>query len=253
MGKPAATVMTSSPGLTARSPSRGEVRVMNARRFADEPEFTRLQWRTPRYFANSFSNLVFSRHYNIGMHMDGVASQYATVIDSCSTGTNNSCINSTCGSDCCTEHHKNCWVVSNQLYNSTREDDHIYIMWTNRRYTTYCDASSGKHLSVSWIAVVCGKRPVIHFMTINGDETIKLACMALNLAHETSHTLGMDDVYNNPGHDVRYETMCLMEKFDPSSAYDFYQNVLAGYAKPFCDSCDEALKNYTSNIVISGN
>ncbi len=203
--------------------------------------------------ANSFSNLVFSRHYNIGMHMDGVASQYATVIDSCSTGTNNSCMNSTCGSDCCTEHHKNCWVVSNQLYNSEREDDHIYIMWTNRRYATYCDASSGKHLPVSWIAVVCGKRPVIHFMTINGDETIKLACMALNLAHETSHTLGMDDVYNNPGHDVRDETMCLMEKFDPSSAYDFYQNVLAGYAKPFCDSCDEALKNYTSNIVISGN
>ena len=43
VGKPAATVMISSPRFTRRSPSSGEVRVMNATRFAEEPEFTRAQ------------------------------------------------------------------------------------------------------------------------------------------------------------------------------------------------------------------
>ena len=43
VGKPQATVMTSSPRFTRRSPRRGEVRVMKAIRLAEEPEFTREQ------------------------------------------------------------------------------------------------------------------------------------------------------------------------------------------------------------------
>ncbi len=40
VGKPAATVITSSPGLSRRSPSFGEVRAVTASRSADEPELT---------------------------------------------------------------------------------------------------------------------------------------------------------------------------------------------------------------------
>ncbi|VEB45154.1 Uncharacterised protein [Chromobacterium violaceum] len=40
VGKPAATVITSSPGLIARSPSLGEVSAVKATRLADEPELT---------------------------------------------------------------------------------------------------------------------------------------------------------------------------------------------------------------------
>ena len=40
VGKPAATVITSSPGRSRRSPRRGEVSAVSARRFADEPELT---------------------------------------------------------------------------------------------------------------------------------------------------------------------------------------------------------------------
>ena len=40
VGKPQATVITSSPRFTRRSPSFGEVSAMKARRFALEPEFT---------------------------------------------------------------------------------------------------------------------------------------------------------------------------------------------------------------------
>ena len=56
VGNPQATVMISSPRFTRRSPKRGEVRVMNASRFAEEPEFTREQNLTPRYSPSFFSN-----------------------------------------------------------------------------------------------------------------------------------------------------------------------------------------------------
>ncbi len=52
VGNPAATVMTSSPGFSLRSPSFGEVRAVNASRFADDPEFTREAQRTPTNFAS---------------------------------------------------------------------------------------------------------------------------------------------------------------------------------------------------------
>jgi hypothetical protein len=43
VGKPAATVITSSPLKICLSPSKGEVKAINARRFAEEPELTRQQ------------------------------------------------------------------------------------------------------------------------------------------------------------------------------------------------------------------
>ena len=48
VGNPAATVMTSSPGRMARLPSNGEVRAINASRFAEEPELTNAQYFVPR-------------------------------------------------------------------------------------------------------------------------------------------------------------------------------------------------------------
>src|SRR5271165_499836 len=61
VGNPAARVTTSSPGLSLRSPSFGDVRAEKATRLADEPEFTSEHPRTPKYRAkrrsNSFANL----------------------------------------------------------------------------------------------------------------------------------------------------------------------------------------------------
>src|SRR6201996_3138423 len=61
VGKPAATPMTSSPGLIARSPRRGEVSVENATRLADEPELTVIRCLTPRNFARRSSNIALKR------------------------------------------------------------------------------------------------------------------------------------------------------------------------------------------------
>src|SRR5574344_2615134 len=56
VGNPHATVITSSPFLICRSPSSGAVSVVNARRFAEEPEFTRCAHLTPIHLAKSCSN-----------------------------------------------------------------------------------------------------------------------------------------------------------------------------------------------------
>lgn len=61
VGKPAATPMTSSPCLIARSPSFGLVSAENATRLADEPEFTVIRYFTPRNCARRCSNIALKR------------------------------------------------------------------------------------------------------------------------------------------------------------------------------------------------
>ena len=57
VGNPAATVITSSPGLRRReSGSLAEVRAEIATRLAEEPEFTSRLWRTPKKVASSCWN-----------------------------------------------------------------------------------------------------------------------------------------------------------------------------------------------------
>src|SRR6267154_6644512 len=61
VGNPAATVITSSPGFSARSPSFGEVNALRATRFADDPEFTSEADRTPTNRASLRSNSLAKR------------------------------------------------------------------------------------------------------------------------------------------------------------------------------------------------
>ena len=56
VGNAAATQITSSPLLMRRSPSRGDVSVINANKLADEPEFTTPTYFAPIYCPNSCSN-----------------------------------------------------------------------------------------------------------------------------------------------------------------------------------------------------
>src|SRR5690606_33781585 len=61
VGKPAATPITSSPGLMARSPNRGEVSAEKASKLADEPELVVSTQRRPRYLARRFSKASLKR------------------------------------------------------------------------------------------------------------------------------------------------------------------------------------------------
>ncbi len=102
------------------------------------------------------------------------------------------------------------------------------------------------------VGVLADDSKAITYKADNKTYLRQLACMALNVVHETAHTLGMPDVYNNAGHDVG-GTECLMERFDESTAYAFYQDVLHGAEDPFCSSCMQSMRTYTNNISIPGN
>src|SRR3989338_285094 len=61
VGNAAATVITSSPGRKALSFNSGAVKHESAKRFADEPEFTRSACFTPRKAAKSRSKAFANR------------------------------------------------------------------------------------------------------------------------------------------------------------------------------------------------
>ena len=77
--------------------------------------------------------------------------------------------------------------------------------------------------------------------------------MAIVLMHETAHTLGIDDVYDNVGHDVDDGFRCVMERFDKEYANEYYENVLSGVEDPFCPSCLSKMKKLAPNTFYSGN
>ena len=57
VGKPAATVITSSPGCSRRSPSFGDVSAVSASRLAEDPELTSVAPRTPKIARKLFFEL----------------------------------------------------------------------------------------------------------------------------------------------------------------------------------------------------
>ena len=61
VGNDVAVVITSSPGTSRRPSSFGLVSAESATRFAEDPEFTRVQWRTPTQSANSRWNWAAKR------------------------------------------------------------------------------------------------------------------------------------------------------------------------------------------------
>ncbi len=207
--------------------------------------------------ACGFADDVFSFNFNLSIHMDGNATQYATIIDSCNTGTNSPCKTTNCG-DCASSHHKNLINISDQIYNDTRENDHIYTLWTNRSYGVYCTGTSiiNTHVTVpeGADAVVYANRPVIHVMHISGDDSAKKqAYMSINLAHEIAHTLGMGEVYLNSSH-CADGTKCIMSnKYESEIEYNFYTSILTGETAPFCSSCESTLNGLVNNITINGN
>jgi hypothetical protein len=61
VGKPAATLITSSPLLIALSPNLGEVKVAKATKLADDPELTVIRDLIPINSDNAFSKFLLKR------------------------------------------------------------------------------------------------------------------------------------------------------------------------------------------------
>ena len=80
------------------------------------------------------------------------------------------------------------------------------------------------------------------------------------LAHETAHTMGMLDVYDNKGHDIQGSFICIMERYYPFMGANnkyraeiFYEDIMNGNTEPFCDSCTEQMTQFTNGLYYKGN
>ena len=205
--------------------------------------------------ANELADFVFFKYYGVKMSMSGAPTQYATIIEDCPNGEGNRCSEEICGAACNFIHHKNVYTIAKQIYDSPREDDHIYVLWTDRSQT-YCiqNKNSGCHERYDAALAYVVYSPTIQFLNIDDSgESTPETCMSICLIHEIAHIMGMEDVYNNEGHDVN-GSACVMEKYDPYTADDYYESILEEMADPFCDTCDQIMISLAySSLPISGN
>ena len=203
--------------------------------------------------AVGFVNQCFQRQF--GVAFDVLTVPYyreKNLVVSCPNGDNVSCHDeSVCGSLCNSEHHKNKYLVANSLYSSDIPDNHVLVFWTNHASETYC---ADNFLSES-AAGVYNHRPVIHFMvrldspvTEEQDET--LLGMSLTLAHEFTHTLGMEDLYYTE-HEKYNTYECVMQSYQyyhPDNMWDFYEKVKDGDGNLFCTSCANRLSELIREV-----
>ena len=164
------------------------------------------------------------------------------ITDACTKGKYGSCHSDTaCSGGCNASHHKNLYRISDHLYSSTIPQDHIVVFWTNRDFTSYCiDGKIVFGVLNAVYACVYQYRPVIHIMTIDGNTNEMEACMAINLAHEIAHTLGLEDQYTKDSHENGIWD-CVMDNYGGTSGNEnplsFYNQVKNNELGLFCDSC----------------
>lgn len=217
--------------------------------------------------AVNFANLSYAKYYHIGIYMDGGATRKQTILDDCNC--NSGYLNAQCtpshqaNTNCISYHHKNTVAISNDLYNSVPlENNHIYVLWTDRP-SAYCKTDEIKmndntidyqHKNKTEVALVYGTRPIIHFLHIptKGSIDTKYMSMSITLVHEIAHVLGMGEPYEEIyGHDIEGQTNCVMEELEVEHYSQYYNYILSGDAKPFCDKC--RMKMFEEEIIINGN
>ena len=227
------------------------------------------------YTAVEFLNVVYQDEFNLIFTMDGAPTQYANAaVDTCNFADRSDCgqaTNSNCESSC-PEHHKNVHRIADELYKEFFEPNHVVVMWSNCKDGIYCEhteetaANGSKYYAhneiYSMLALVPFEDtaedriflPVIQFLTLgasqqlNGNTSLE-GFMAITLAHEVAHTLGMSDVYNNDyyshvtGHSSYNVTQCIMGTYDKTNASDYYGKIMNQETTALCADCIEILND----------
>lgn len=221
--------------------------------------------------ANNFVTNLYKEQFGISIKMDGAATQYESLADSCSAEEH-------CAGNCESDgkHCQDVFALAEDLLNNTNENNHIYILWANRPMDTYCKyspANSGEYATFKAYACVPFTepannlenyrreyKPAVFVATLpNGTVNEQKMAMCIFLAHEIAHTLSMPEVYiSDNDHTARFgDYDCIMDEYenDDYDLSDFYNNILpyvfnngAGNNLPFCEDCETELDSWlTSN------
>ena len=197
--------------------------------------------------AVAFVNTVYQREFGVSFSSSTDPYYRAeSIIDQCPLEVYNSCHyeNNECEGMCNSFHHKNIYRISDHLYSSTILQDHVVVLWSDCDNISYCmnDKYVFSELGAI-VACVLYNRPTIHMMTIDDTDDNRLPCMAINLAHEFAHTVGMDDKYTDPSHST-VSWNCIMEGYDGRDTvrlWEYYESLKSGATEAFCSSCKAEL------------
>ena len=198
--------------------------------------------------AVEFADFIFFNQFGIRVSMDGNPTLYE--INS-GHGKNVPC-DSSCG-DSCIDHHNNIKRIRLDIQNRPREDNHVYVLWSDRERGVFCNGSSVTHYPLSDYAGGVGydeqnadlPKSVIQIFRLMRDslDHRKIQCMSVVLTHEMVHCLGRHDVEHDKN------TSCIMNGYD----YDLYADILDGQKAPFCQSCLQDIRANYSDAFIEGN
>lgn len=156
------------------------------------------------------------------------------------------------------DQHMDIYSISNALQEISTSNYARTVLWTDYPRGTYCNHASGSCVAVdnplslesSVIACVVDYSNAIHILNIlpdNASSDWNLACMAINLVHETAHTFGLNDRYTCYNHEAPgYQ--CVMEYYPGSFSAetdprDFYYDIQLGLRSAFCEHCAEDLND----------
>ncbi len=206
--------------------------------------------------ANTFVTNLYEEQFGISIKMDGAATQYESLADSCSA--EGHCTGN-CESD--GKHCQDVFALAEDLLNNTNENNHIYILWANREMDYYCQNSSGTSEGcddfTAYGAVPFTEpannqdpdlreyTPTVVITTIPGENAgQQLMAMSLILAHEVAHTLSMSEVYTHDDTHGNNIYDCIMNVFVNTNVAreyhykNFYNQIISGSVDtPFCNDC----------------
>ena len=237
--------------------------------------------------AVEFLNHIYSESFNLYFEPGGDPVFYDDApVDICPiTGSDCSNLPNYCGNNC-EDHHKNIDRFAAELYslwlNDSPSKDKIIVMWSNSKENVFCQLAKidedqdgsidiEEHTPRDFLGVVITPEtrtipyPVIQIATVNETSLLQYyqdsydekSIMALTLAHEVAHTLGLNEIYSNtygddpnlkhsPGYnnDPENPFMCIMRRIEFETADDFYLSVLNEENDGLCEYCSGKLEQY---------
>lgn len=214
--------------------------------------------------AVAFLNDVYNDEFYLYFEMDGIPQHYSQAgVDICPRGCDKECKGSIiaskdCG-DVCSEHHKNVDRIAKEAYENLWERNHVVVLWSDLEYTgVYCYGES--HESVGTIAAAVSPfgqaglttyLPIIQILVVNdGDRTND---MAVNLAHEVAHTLGLQEVrngfYENAGDHTSDGKTCIMGVLNETERGIIVNGDVDVDVEPLCEFCVQQLKEEIADDV----
>ncbi len=169
----------------------------------------------------------------------------------------------------CDMAHKDIMQMAVEVYNELpRKNNHLSVLWADRPSSVYTygngslpDNASAYHLDLNDVDY-----PSIAFLSISKripneitDRKTLKAIMAVSLAHEVAHALGLyeasqlTDENGNEIHTTAMEVKCMMNYMNPDVMEEFYNDALVKEVSYFCDDCTAYLEDSIPNIIYKGN